>query len=74
MPGREIGKFTVKMSLMASKINLISLVIYIIKNDIPLLALCLIVSISTPVILAFFIADVARGQPDRLQMYKKQNK
>lgn len=39
----------------------------------PLLALCLIVSISTPVILAFFIADVARGQPDRLPMRKKQN-
>lgn len=31
-----------------------------------MLARCLIVSISTPVIRAFFMAEVARGQPERL--------
>lgn len=35
--------------------------------DVPLLARCLIVSISTPDIRAFFMAEVARGQPERLE-------
>lgn len=43
----------------------------LLRNDpihlnVPLLARCLIVSISTPVIRAFFMAEVARGQPERL--------
>lgn len=32
-----------------------------------MLALCLIVSISAPLILAFFMAEEARGQPERLE-------
>lgn len=39
----------------------------------PLLAhCCFIVSISTPESLAFLMADVARGQPDRLEAKKKE--
>lgn len=39
----------------------------------PLLAhCCFIVSISTPESLAFLMADVARGQPDKLEVKKKQ--
>lgn len=35
---------------------------------VPLLGRCFSVSISTPDSLAFFMADVARGQPDRLEI------
>lgn len=47
--------------------------LWVVRLWLPLLAhCCFIVSISTPESLAFRMADVARGQPDRLEAKKQE--